>query len=54
MTDREGGSEAPTRRAAPAARNRATLGARPILWRWWLLAALLSLGIWAGIVALAT
>jgi hypothetical protein len=26
----------------------------PILWKWWLLAALLSLGLWAGIVALVT
>lgn len=30
------------------------LGSRPILWRWWLLAAALSLGLWAGIVALVT
>jgi hypothetical protein len=26
----------------------------PILWKWWLLAAVLSLGLWAGIVALIT
>jgi hypothetical protein len=26
----------------------------PILWKWWLFAALLSLVLWAGIVALVT
>jgi hypothetical protein len=28
-------------------------GARPIVWRWWVLAALLSLALWAGLAALA-
>ncbi|MGF7154561.1 hypothetical protein GGR40_002336 [Novosphingobium gossypii] len=30
----------------------ATLGSKPILWRWWLVAAVISLGLWAGIVLL--
>lgn len=29
-------------------------GSKPIVWRWWLLAALLSLALWAGIIALVT
>lgn len=29
------------------------IGGRPVLWKWWFLAGLLSLGMWAGIVALA-
>lgn len=28
------------------------IGARPIRWRWWLAAALLSLAIWGGVMAL--
>ncbi|WP_170065931.1 hypothetical protein [Novosphingobium guangzhouense] len=30
------------------------IGARPIVWTWWLLAGLFSLALWAGIVSLAT
>lgn len=26
-------------------------GGRPIIWKWWLLAAVLSLALWAGIFA---
>jgi len=29
-----------------------TVGARPVLWRWWLAAGLLSIAMWAGIFAL--
>lgn len=31
----------------------APVGATPIVWKWWLLAGLFSLAVWAGIVALA-
>jgi len=37
---------------AKAAETAQPIGGRPILWRWWLLAALISLGLWGGIVAL--
>lgn len=30
------------------------VGAKPILWRWWLVAALLSLAVWALVFALLT
>ncbi len=32
----------------------APVGAKPILWRWWLVAALLSLAVWALVFALLT
>lgn len=35
--------------ARPAARP---AGGRPILWKWWLAAALISLALWAGILQL--
>jgi hypothetical protein len=40
------------RAALPIAPERPP-GARPIVWRWWVLAALLSLALWAGLAALA-
>ncbi len=43
------------RAGSPAARTGnplPRLGSKPIVWKWWVLAALLSLGMWAGIVAI--
>lgn len=37
---------------AKAAETAQPIGGRPILWRWWLLAAVISLGLWGGIAAL--
>jgi hypothetical protein len=40
-------------RPTPWRTNAATPGeSTPIVWKWWLLAALLSLALWAGIAAL--
>lgn len=30
------------------------VGSKPIVWKWWLLAGLASVAVWAGIIALAT
>ncbi|MFC0205257.1 hypothetical protein [Novosphingobium soli] len=39
---------------ASAGQRPGRVGGRPIRWGWWLLAALLSLLLWAGILALVT
>ncbi|MFC3213679.1 hypothetical protein [Novosphingobium panipatense] len=43
--------------AAPASperlsRHSAAIGGKPIVWKWWVLAAAVSLGIWVAIVGL--
>lgn len=37
--------------AATASGEARLLGSKPIVWKWWLLAAAISLGLWAGIFA---
>lgn len=52
---REEGGVAPQSPASSDVRPHAVqVGASPIAWKWWLLAGLFSLAMWAGIVALST
>lgn len=52
---RDGAAQRPTSAADPAGRAaRRAAGSKPIVWRWWLAAALVSLMIWAALIALVT
>lgn len=52
--DTHGFLEDNVRSIRPAAQPATPVGSRPILWRWWLVAGAISLGLWAGIVFLIT
>jgi hypothetical protein len=51
------GPEAPAddvpRAAHPGNASAPSLGSKPVLWGWWLVAAAISLGLWGLIVLLA-